>query len=561
MDIKSLREKMADAGVGAYVVTHGNHFLGQDILQCENKLQKLTGFSGSSGILLITKDEAFLLVDGRYELQAREETDAKLITVVDALPRLKNICDILIDKNIGAVGYNAWWHSVAEMEFIRRKYDKINFKDVGDWLGLADEHSVEILNRGVEFAGKCTAEKITEVVAEIERRNADYYLLTSADSVSWLLNIYARDLPYSPVVRTWAAVDREGKVKLYGDNLHQECDVSGCRDLAAFLQNAADRKILYDPHTTPEALKATSSARMIKTNDVCQMLKAQKNSVELQGMINCHIRDGVAVSKLLYWLEGNYENKSELDVVDKLHQLRSEQQYFFSESFATIAAYGGNGAIVHYQPNRKTNAELRQNGILLIDSGGQYLDGTTDITRTVILGEPTDEMKHDFTTVLKAHIALASACFPEDTSGIKLDVLARSHLWQNGDDYKHGTGHGVACFGNVHEGPISISSGGSELGFKENIVVSNEPGVYRQNRYGIRIENLQYTAKADGKDGFLEFKYLTKVPIDKRLINKYMLNNRELAWLNEYHREVYASLAAFMDEPEKAWLKDACSPL
>ena len=277
-------------------------------------------------------------------------------------------------------------------------------------------------------------------------------------------------------------------------------------------------------------------------------------------MINCHVRDGVALVKLFCWLE-KQKNLTELDVVAKLHELRAEQEYFYSESFETIAGSGANGAIVHYQPNAQYNAPLEEHNLLLLDSGGQYFDGTTDVTRTIAIGEPTKEMIADFTAVLKAHISLALARFPLDTPGIKLDVLARSQMWQKGLDYKHGTGHGVACFGNVHEGPISISIGASDYGFKENMVTSNEPGVYKEGKYGIRIENLQYTRKSAEYPEFLEFVVLTKVPIDKRLIDKYLLSDDELAWLNKYHQDVFESLKGYLTTVERKWLENACSPL
>ena len=260
-------------------------------------------------------------------------------------------------------------------------------------------------------------------------------------------------------------------------------------------------------------------------------------------------------------LEDNWRGLKELDVVEKLHELRAEQEYFFSESFETIAGCGANGAIVHYQPDAEHNSPLTENTLLLLDSGGQYFDGTTDVTRTIALGEPTAEMVADFTAVLKAHIALAQMRFPLGTPGTRLDIIARSKLWQSCQDYKHGTGHGVACFGNVHEGPISISAGGSDYGFKPNMVTSNEPGVYKEGKYGIRIENLQYTTVSPQNENFLEFRHLTKVPIDKKLIDKYLFSEGEQAWLNKYHEDVYNSLAPYLNEIEKVWLKNACSPL
>jgi len=560
-DIRAMMQKKS---VDAYVVTHNNRFIGQDILDSENKIKYLCGFSGSAGILAITREHAYLLVDGRYELQARRETDPTVITVVDRIPRLKNVCDVLNEQeNVYVIGYDAWNHSVAEMEFIKRKYAPTEFKDVGDLLKLSDKRKVKVLEREIEFSGLTREDKMGCLCSIMKKRKVDSFLLTSADSVSWLLNLYARDLPYSPVVRAGALVFNDGHVCLIEANLQANIPVIDWQNIEDMIGSGNQHKMLYDPHTMPEKVKNMLNVKLIKTPDYCQEWKAEKNPTELQGMIDCHIRDGVAVSKLLCWLEKNWRGLSEIDVVNKLHELRASQKYFFSESFATIAGSAENSAIVHYQPSESSNAELRENNLLLLDSGGQYLDGTTDVTRTIVFGKPSKEMKADFTAVLKAHIALAQAIFPVETSGAKLDVIAREKIWQKSVDYKHGTGHGVACFGNVHEGPISISPTGTEYGFKLNMVTSNEPGIYRAGKYGIRIENLQYTLLAEhGENGdFLQFKYLTKVPIDKRLIDEYLLSAGERAWLNNYHQDVYNDLAPYMNENEKVWLKDACSPL
>lgn len=561
--IQEIRKKMQTAGVEAYVVSHGNRFLGQDVLPEEHKLKALCGFGGSAGVAVITNDEAFLLVDGRYELQARLETKADEITVVDEMPRFKSVCDLLQQKNIASVGYDAWCHSIAETEYLKRRYREMRFVDVGELMPPAPVHPVEALQREERFAGRSRAEKLALITEILREQNADACLITSADSVSWLLNIYARDLPCTPIVRAYALVEADGGVTLFADNLKADLPVKNWQRFAEYLAAAADKKIMYDAHTTPEKIKnlAAATAVLYKAPDICALSKVEKNPTELRGMINCHIRDGAALVKLFAWLENNWHGLKELDVVKKLHELRAEQEYFFGESFETIAGSGANGAIVHYQPAAEHNSPLQKNTLLLLDSGGQYFDGTTDVTRTIALGEPTAEMIADFTAVLKAHIALAQMRFPLGTPGAKLDVVARSKLWQSCQDYKHGTGHGVACFGNVHEGPISISAGGSDYGFKPNMVTSNEPGVYKEGKYGIRIENLQYTTVSPQNENFLEFRHLTKVPIDKKLIDKYLLSEGEQAWLNKYHEDVYNCLAPYLNEIEKVWLKNACSPL
>lgn len=565
MNIQQIRTHIKQMGLEAYVVAHGNRFIGEDIKADEHKLKQICGFSGSAGILAITADKCYLLVDGRYELQARLETNGKRVEVVDMMPRLKNVCDLLSLHQIHSVGYDSWNHSVAEMEFIKRRYKDMLFTDIGDLVTETPNVSpIIVRQRDVKFAGLSREQKCHYITDMLAEKSADYCLITAADSVSWLLNIYAEDLPYSPIVRAYALISSTGDITLFGNNLKADLPTENWDKFAPKMAALDSAKIMYDPHNTPEKIKSLVSAdsMLIKMSDICQTLKAEKNPTELNGMINCHIRDGVALSKFLCWLEQHYQGLSELDVVEKLHEFRSRQDNFFSESFATISGSAENGAIVHYQPNRKSNRLLADNNLLLIDSGGQYLDGTTDVTRTIALGTPSAEMIKDFTLVLKAHISLAQARFPVDTAGTKLDIVARGCLWQEGLDYKHGTGHGVACFGNVHEGPISISPNSSEYGFKANMVTSDEPGIYKEGKYGIRIENLQYTAKvADFAGEFLEFRYLTKVPIDKRLIAEYMLTDGEKAWLNNYHRDVFNDLAPYMNETEKLWLKDACSPL
>ncbi len=559
--LEKLRKKLKSAELDAYVISYGNRFLGQDVLAQEHKLKAVCGFSGSAGAFAITKDTSYLVVDGRYELQAQTEVDSSKVQIINDSPRLKTLCDILLGQNVHKIGYDSWNYSVAEMEFIKRKYRDFEFIDVGDLVDLTNNNIKYIYHRDEKFSGMKTEQKIAFITEELKDKKADYALITSADSISWLLNIYSDDLPCSPVVRAYALIDKTGNVKLFGENLKSDLSVKNWQEFAQNLEKLGGKTILYDPHNTPEKFKKllNPEALAIKSEDICQYLKAQKNPTELQGMINCHIRDGVALSKFLCWLEENYQGKTELDIVQKLHEFRAEQSLFFSESFETIAGFAEHGAIVHYQPTQKSNKPLSGDNLLLLDSGGQYLDGTTDVTRTIALGEPSADMKRYFTYVLKAHIALAKAKFPLNTSGYKLDTLARAPLWAKGLDYKHGTGHGVACFGNVHEGPISISLNGSMAEFKENMVTSIEPGIYKENNYGIRIENLAYTKTCD--ENFLKFIPLTLVPIDKKLICAELLDNEEKEWLNDYHKKVFDVISTYLSNKEQAWLKNACKSI
>lgn len=555
MAIKQIRQFLQQNNYEAYLVSHGNRFLGQDILPDEHKLQHLCGFSGSDGLLIITLKNCYLLVDGRYELQAAAEVDPAKITIVKQNPTLANALALCVQNNITQVAYDAWCWSAQDIIDIAAQYPTLKLIDTGDLVQIDNPAPIKIDERLLCYAGQSREEKLALITTYLKQQQADFLLLTAADSVSWLLNIYAHDLPYTPVVRAYALIDRTGHFNLFADNLQTALPHQTIAELLNFLQNNDNQKIICDAQTTPQKLYL---ANLQNKPDVCQSLKAVKNEIEQTGMINCHIRDGVALTKLLIWLEKNWRGQTELDVVQKLHELRTTQPLFYSESFATIAASASNGAIVHYQPNKNTNRLLAENQLLLLDSGAQYLDGTTDVTRTLILGQPNKQQKEHFTAVLKAHIALADTVFTPQMSGLELDTIARQPLLAKNMDYKHGTGHGVACFGNVHEGPISISPRGTAR-FSAGMVTSIEPGFYLENTYGIRIENLYLTQTAG--QNRLSFLALTKVPIDKKLIAAYMLSADEQKWLNKYHECVYKSLVKYMTEEEKQWLEKACSPL
>lgn len=559
MTLSDMQEKLKKLNLDAYIVTYGNRHIGQDILPCEHKLKYLCGFGGSDGLLVVTIDKAFLFVDGRYELQAHKEVNLTKISVINETPDFSNVCRFLQKSKVKTVAYDEMCISAAEQKAAEKQYPDLKFINSGDWTDFDCKNPIKIMTRPLQYAGKSREEKILQITALLKKHNADYYLLTAADSVSWLLNIYAKDLPCSPIVRAYALLDKNGGAFLIGDNLQSDLPVWTHSHLLDWLRHN-EAKILYDQNTISIGLEKLLLNGQ-NAADICQTQKAEKNKTELNGMISGHKRDAIAVIRLLYWLENNWRGKTELDVVQKLHELRKQQDLFFEESFETIAGTAENGAIIHYQPTLKSNRLLQENNLLLLDSGGQYLDSTTDITRTIALGNPTAEMIHDFTLVLKGHIALAKAQFPYNTCGMRLDILARLPLWLENKDFKHGTGHGVACFGNVHEGPNRISSNGSTYGFKPNMITSIEPGYYKENAYGIRIENLYYTKENEKNAEFLEFAPLTLVPIDKKLIDVYLLDSGERDWLNNYHRKVYNNLASCVNDDEKKWLKASCSPL
>ena len=564
MSITDIQKLLSKQNLQALLITRNkSYFVGEDILPQENKILDLTGFSGSAGNLLISQNHAWLFVDGRYSIQARNETDSNIITVVDYSGSFAEILEICTQNNIKQLAYNPECLSVATVKFLKKHAPDITFSENTDLDTLDNEpasSTVKVFQHDIKFCGKSSKEKCAEVIADFPPF-VDAMLICASDLVSWLSNLRSYDLPDTPIVRAWGLLERSGKLTLIADNL-EKYGFKPFAELSKLLSQYMGKTIFIDEKQTPQiVLSLLPEGVKIETkiNNPIVEHKLTKNPVELEGYKNSHLRDGVAVSKFLCWLDDNYQNISELDVVAKLRSLRQEQELFFSDSFATIAATASNAAIVHYQPNENSNKKLENNSVLLLDSGAQYYDGTTDVTRTIALGNPSDEIKESFTQVLKAHIALASAIFPQNTPANVLDAVCRQPLWQQGKDYKHGTGHSVGHFSDVHEAPFGLSLR-SHMPVKANYITSIEPGYYKENAYGIRIENLVYTTNSE-YDGFLKFQYLTLIPIDKHLINKYLLNDSEVSWLNNYHSSVYNALAPYMNKAELKWLKKACAPL
>lgn len=548
----------------ALIIFRTNHFLGQDILDSENKILELTGFSGSAGTLIITRSHAFLFVDGRYEIQARLQTDSQQISVVLCDAQINPVSWLKTHFREGVIAYNPWQISATYLKKLSQSLPQARLVAISNFVATPP---AKVFAHELKYCGVPMAQKIAALVEEINKKNADMALVCAADSVSWLANIRSSALPETPIVRAYALVDKQGKITLCGDNLEfdEDCNFE-CRPIAEIkdiLINRRIKKIIADMKTTPEAICEIcrkSGVEIIFGDDSCIKAKAIKNPVEINGMINAHIRDGVAVCKFLRWFEKNYRGKSEFEIAEKAAYFRREQPLFFSLSFATIAASAENAAIIHYQPEKDNSKIIADNSLMLIDSGAQYFDGTTDITRTVAAGTPAKEQKQKFSLVLKAFIALISQDFPENTSGTRLDAICRSVLWRHGLDYKHGTGHGVGSFLNVHEGPQNLGASGNDYPLRPGMVVSIEPGYYQENAFGIRIENLVYVTKSS-HSGFLSFAPLTLVPIDLRMIDKYLLDRGEIDWLNSYHQKVYQTLSLLLDEDELKWLEKACSPL
>ncbi|MCQ2741350.1 MAG: aminopeptidase P family protein, partial [Alphaproteobacteria bacterium] len=407
-----------------------------------------------------------------------------------------------------------------------------------------------------KYTGISTEEKISYMTKFCADNKLDAYLITECDSVSWLMNLRSDLIKDTPVLRAYALVSATGEVSLYTNDfvtLENELDAYKNKTIGVTF-NRTPKKL--------QTLLKSSHIWIRNLNNPIIDWKAEKNPVEISGFKSCHIRDAAAVIKFMHWLDTNWQTTDELGVVNKLHEFRKEQDNFYSNSFETIAGFGPNGAIIHYQPTPETNKKLESDSILLLDSGAQYFDGTTDITRTIALGAPSAEIINSYTQVLKSHIAVSSAIFPLETPGTALDTLARAALWKFGKDYAHGTGHGVGHFLSVHEGPQSISNK-NMVSLKKGMITSIEPGFYKEGAYGIRLENLALVKETttDFMSPMLCFEPLTLVPFDLRLINKALLTQEELNWINAYHQKVYDTVSPLLKSETATWLKQKTLPL
>ena len=521
MTLSELQQQLISQKLDAYIITRNNQFLGQDILPSENRIHQLSGFSGSAGTLLVFKDKAYLFTDGRYEIQAARETNPKQVEVVITNGQsLGSWMQNNLNENKLKIGYNPWCHSVSETDFWKRALKNIEFIEFPELLAdsLLDKKEVDIFEHDITYAGVSMDEKISLLTEFMKKNQLGGFLLTSCDSVSWLLNLRSNCLPDTPILRAFAFVNALGEVSLFTTDFTK---------LEHELKNYKNQNIGLDCKHAPRALFSL-------------------------------------MKKYKIWIENLPDPIQAWKAVKKLHELRQSNSNFYSESFDTIAGFAANGAVVHYHPQSETNLELKDGSLLLLDSGAQYYDGTTDVTRTIAIGVPSAEMIHDYTLVLKSHIALATACFPEGTTGLALDAIARAPLWKCGKNYNHGTGHGVGFFLNVHEGPNSISIRNSQTPLTENMITSIEPGYYKENHYGIRIENMARVMSCINPEfelPMLGFETLTLVPLDKKLIDKYLLTREEQDWLNRYHQQVFEQLSPLLNPQEQSWLRQACTPL
>ncbi|MCD8263000.1 MAG: aminopeptidase P family protein [Tannerellaceae bacterium] len=587
--IGQLREQMCLYHTDAYLISGSDPHLSEYPAECWKTRQWLSGFTGSAGTLVITTGKAGLWTDSRYFLQAEEQLSGTGIELFKAgLPDTPSITDFLLDEldEKSTVGLDGQVYSVTEIENLQQKlyikqlqlitsHDLINTI----WTDRPQIPSTPIFELSLQYSGKNITDKLKVIREELCEQNANSIILSALDEVAWTFNIRGKDVDFNPVAISYAFISPEEAIlfidpRKVPDPLvillaQHRVSIRKYEEIFTYLTNLpATSKIFIDPATTNIALQqAIPEACEIKTGiSPVKQLKSIKNPTEIQGFRNAVIKDGIALTRFYIWLEKKMaagEQVTELSAANKLSAFRAEQEGYLMDSFQTISGYAAHGAIVHYSVTSESDTVLEPESLYLIDSGAQYLDGTTDITRTIALGEPTGQMKKDFTRVLKGMISLSKCRFPTGTRGSQLDILARKALWDAGIQYLHGTGHGIGHCLNVHEGPQSIRMEENPVSLKPGMVISNEPAMYRTGEYGIRTENM-ILVREDSKTEFgefLDFETLTLCYIDKSLIILPMLSAREQTWLNKYHQKVYDLLSPHLNKEEQEWLKEKTDPI
>lgn len=583
--LAAIRSELANANLDAFIIPRADEYLGEYVPEHNERLYWATDFTGSAGMAIVLKDKAAIFTDGRYTVQVRLQVDANLFSYesLTDTPQIEWLCDTL---PAGArVGFDARLHTLAWFENAKATLAKAQIELVAVEQNPIDKHwqnrpapsSAPITLFSNDSAGKTSLQKRTEIGALVKKAGADVALIAALDSFCWLLNIRGNDVPHLPVVLGCALLHANGDMQLFTDlsklpegiEEHVGAGVSFNSEaaLADTLASLQGVKLLADPNSAnawAQNLARDAGAKLIAGIDPVSLPKAQKNAAELAGMRASHIRDGVAVSRFLAWLDAEVAANrlhDEATLADKLESFRLEDPQYREPSFDTISAAGANAAMCHYNHNNGTPAMMTMDSIYLVDSGAQYLDGTTDVTRTIAIGKVTDEQKKMVTLVLKGHIALDQARYPKGTTGQQLDAFARQYLWQHGFDYDHGTGHGVGHFLSVHEGPQRIGKNLNAIALMPGMVLSNEPGYYRTDSFGIRLENLVVVQHCEALKGaereMYEFDALTLIPMDARLIDKSLLTQGEIDWFNAYHQKVFNTLSPLMSGTELEWLKQA----
>lgn len=581
--LADLREQLTIHGLDGFLIPRADAHQGEYVSARDARLAWLTGFTGSAGFCAALIGSAGVFVDGRYRVQVKSEIDLDHFTPVDWPETSLGAWLKQALPDGGKVGYDAWLHTAGELEATRkalqgtdiRLHSAANLVD-RIWPDQPGRPLGKIIDYPIEFAGKSSKEKRTECAAELTKPNHSAAVLSLPDSIAWLLNIRGSDIERNPIVQCFAILHASGRVSLFTDpakaaDLPSDPDI----DLLGWDQFEPALRGLHgtvrvDKSSAPAAVADILNAAGVAMewgDDPCRMPKAIKNPVEIQGTTEAHLRDGAAMVEFLAWFdaEAPMGGLHEIDVVTQLEGFRRATNSLRDISFETIAGTGANGAIMHYRVSETSNSPLKQGQLIVVDSGGQYFDGTTDITRTMAIGAPDAEQIACFTRVLQGMIAISRARFPQGVGGAHLDALARAPLWMAGLDFDHGTGHGVGVYLCVHEGPQRLSRT-SDLAFQPGMILSNEPGYYREGAFGIRIENLIVVEKAPplkgaDKRNMNAFKTLTFVPIDRSLIDVDMLSRPERDWLNTYHSEVLEKIAPRVQGDTLVWLQKATAPI
>lgn len=588
--LHALRDRMKAHHIDAVIIPHADPHQSEYMADHWHLREFFSGFSGSAGTLVVTAADARLWTDSRYFLQAADQLNGTCITLMkDGLPDTPSISQWLVDTlpPASTVAIDGMLQSVNSASALEATLSMASLRLITDfhpadgiWTSRPPLPADHAFVHPAEYAGESVSDKLGRVFADITAHNADGRILCALDEIAWLLNLRGSDVTYNPVVTSFLYLSPAGSV-LFIDDVKLTDEVrdhlsavgvttrpySAVLDYISTLPSSS--RVLADPATTSAAFVAPLGDRLVSAPSPIPLMKAVRNDVQIQGIREAMIRDGIALTGAMMEIDRRVRDcdstLTEMEVGRILSRYRSRQPLYFDDSFATIAGFREHGAIVHYEADEASDVVLEPSGLLLIDSGAQYLDGTTDITRTVSLGNPTPDEIHDFTLVLMGHIDLAAATFPAGTRGAQLDVLARRYLWAEGKTYLHGTGHGVGHFLNVHEGPQSIRLQENPVPLRPGMLTSDEPGLYLTGRYGIRIENLILTAEAfttpDG-GAFLCFDTVTLFPYDRKLIDPSMMTDAQLSWLNDYHARVYTTLAPRLDDDEaRTWLAEATAPV
>jgi Xaa-Pro aminopeptidase len=587
--IARLRELMARARIDALLVPHGDEYANEYLPACAERLAFLTGFTGSAGTAVVAGHSAALFVDGRYILQAPRQVDTTIFEVLQ-IGRAK-LGEWLANalKPGAVIGFDPKLHPPSTVDELAEELapKRIKLKALAG--NLVDRlwgrerpppPQGAVVVHPIKYAGKAADDKLAALQAALKKDGQDAAVLTFPPSICWLFNIRGSDVVHNPVTLAFAIVPASGKAELFIDPAKLDGDArTYLRALARLSAPSALGARLTALKTAGKTVRLSPAApvwfhrrlkggkgRVVRAADPCLLPKARKNATEIKGTRAAHKRDGAAMARFLAWLDREAPSGriDEIAASKRLEEMRAETQALKEISFDTISGAGPNGAIVHYRVSTATNRALKPGELYLVDSGAQYLDGTTDVTRTVAVGQATREMQERFTLVLKGHIAIATARFPKDSRGVDLDPFARRALWEAGLDFDHGTGHGVGSYLSVHEGPQSLSRGGM-VALEPGMIVSNEPGYYKKGAYGIRIENLLLVREPEkvpgGERDLMAFEILTLVPIDRRLVVPEMLSSAELAWLNAYHARVRDEIGPELGSEDRAWLEQATAAI